>query len=259
MTVSFACFGRAARAALVAVSVAVPAGTAQAMTQPADPPAADARPVRITAQEVDASNEKAAMAYNALVSMWTREFEQNGREFFAPRLARYRGGAIGTRCGVIAPSNASYCQAANTIYFDDVFVASQAKAAGRAIGTDGDMVAVGIIAHEMGHAVAMQLGFRSRSSYDNEAIADCFAGAFAHQSEKDGSIEHGDLDEAFFGMAAAGDPDLESTGDPRIDARLAMRLASRAHGTREQRMENFRSGLDGGTKACFASMQVASR
>lgn len=248
---------RAGRAALVALFAAVP--TVSMSSTPALSYAADPTPVRVTAAEVNASNEKAAMAYGALVNMWTREFEANGREFAAPRLARYRGTPIGTRCGVIAPSNAAYCLAANTIYFDDVFLAGQAKLAAQALNTDGDMVSVGIIAHEMGHAVAMQLGYRSRSSYDNERVADCFAGAFANQSERDGSIEHGDIDEAFFGMASAADPELTPTGNARYDARLAAHVASRAHGTREQRMENFRSGLEGGSNACFATMQVASR
>lgn len=260
MNQTFASLARASRAALVACTIAA-SGVVASTAAPAVLYAAqdDPVPVRVTAADVAASNEKAAMAYGALVSMWTTEFENAGRRFVAPRLARYRGVPISTRCGVIAPSNAAYCLAANTIYFDDVFLAGQAKVAGQALSTDGDMVAVGIIAHEMGHAVAMQYGFRSQSSYDNEAVADCFAGAFAHQAEREGSIEHGDIDEAFFGMAAAGDPVLQTTGNARRDARLAAHVASRAHGTREQRMANFRSGLEGGSQTCFASMQVASR
>ena len=72
-----------------------------------------------------------------------------------------------------------YCPNNNTILYDEVFVAGMAKTASNALGTDGDMASVGVIAHEMGHAVAMQLGHASRSSYQNEATADCLAGAFA--------------------------------------------------------------------------------
>ncbi len=255
----FASYGRTSRAALLALTVAASGAAVGGTPSTLHAAQDDPTPVRVTSADVAASNEKAAMAYGALVNMWTKEFESAGRRFVAPRLARYRGTPISTRCGVIAPSNAAYCLAANTIYFDDVFLAGQAKMAGQALNTDGDMVAVGIIAHEMGHAVAMQYGFRSHNSYDNEAVADCFAGAFAHQAERDGSIEHGDLEEAFFGMAAAGDPVLEPTGNELRDARIAARVASRAHGTREQRMANFRGGLEGGSQACFASMQVASR
>jgi predicted metalloprotease len=213
-------------------------------------------PVRLTQADVAASNRKAAAAYSALVTMWTKKFQTLGANFAAPQIARYRG-AVRTRCGVMAPSNASYCFNSNTIYFDDVFLAYQAKLASQALGTDGDMVAVGIIAHEMGHAVAMQLGHRSRDSYENESTADCLAGAFARQAEADKSIEPGDIEEAFYGMAAAGDPTPESTGDARTDARLARRLARGAHGTREQRQQNFRTGLEGGGAACLNELRGA--
>ena len=43
-------------------------------------------------------------------------------------------------------------------------------------------------------------------------------GAFARQADKDGQLEPGDLNEAFLAMAAAGDPEFESTGDRRRDA-----------------------------------------
>jgi predicted metalloprotease len=154
-------------------------------------------------------------------------------------------------------SNAGYCLNDNTVYFDDVFVASQSKIAGTALKTDGDMAGVGIIAHEMGHAVAMQLGFRSRDSYGNEAVADCMAGVFARQSQEDGSLEDGDLDEAFFGMASAGDPTPEPTGNRRVDLIMAARIARGAHGTREQRMANFHAGFQQGVNACMAQMQRA--
>lgn len=40
------------------------------------------------------------------------------------------------------------------------------------------MAAVGIIAHEIGHAVAIQLAYHSRVTYTNEATADCLAGGW---------------------------------------------------------------------------------
>jgi predicted metalloprotease len=231
----------------------------------AEPPA---NPVRVTQADVDETNRKAAGAFSALVSMWTNEFGRMGEEFATPRLARYRG-VVRTACGVIAPSNASYCLAANTIYYDDVFLAAQAKIASHALSEqahaagqtrilDGDMAAVGIIAHEMGHAVAMQLGFRARDSYSNEAVADCLAGAFARHSATDGSLEDGDIDEAFFGMASAGDPTPTASGDPEHDRRIARLISRNSHGTREQRMMNFRLGLDSGSGGCLTGFSAAS-
>lgn len=213
--------------------------------------------IEVTAQDVAASNRKIAMAYSALLTMWTNDFKQIGGRFEAPRIARYRGAAY-TPCGRISPNNAEYCPQSNAIYYDEVFVAGMAKSAASSLGTDGDMTAVGIIAHEMGHAVAIQLGHESRSSYENESTADCLAGAFAQQAQHDGELEKGDLDEAFYGMSLAGDPTLRPTGNERLDARLQSRLAKQSHGTREQRMQNFRDGLEGGAKACLSEFSRLS-
>lgn len=204
----------------------------------------------LTERDVAASNDKVRMAHAALADMWSKYFREEGEHFAVPGLARYRGGAA-SACGIMRRNNAGYCPSDNTIYFDEVFVAAQAKEASAELGTDGDMAAVGIIAHEMGHAVALQLGVVSRATYGNEAIADCLAGAFAQQSARDGSLEKGDVEEALFGMAAAGDPTPQLTGDERMDRRI-MRVASvMGHGTQEQRTSNFRRGLDGGPEACL--------
>jgi len=211
---------------------------------------APTEPVRVSARDVAASNEKVAQAYGALVGMWTTDFRQIGARFAAPGIARYSGN-VRTACGVMRADNAQYCAATNTIYYDEVFVAGMAKVVASTLRTDGDMTAIGIIAHEMGHAVAMQLGYRSPRSYDNEAAADCLAGAFALQADRDGSLEAGDLDEAELGMSMAGDPTPETTGNVRYDAMVRARLARQSHGTREQRVENFRDGYDGGAGACL--------
>ena len=244
---------RATRLALVlGVTLAAPLATLAAEAPPSDP---GPRRITLTQAEVDSSNAKVKVAYAELVSMWTEEFKQLNERFTAPRLARYRA-PVRTGCGVMSPSNAGYCLIDNTVYFDDIFVAAQAKAAGSALDTDGDMAAIGIIAHEVGHAVAMQLGYRSRDSYRNESVADCLAGAFARYAEAEGKLEDGDIDEAFFGMAAAGDPDL--TGNARVDRQIGSALARDAHGTREQRTQNFNAGLKNGAGACLTELQHAA-
>jgi predicted metalloprotease len=130
-----------------------------------------------------------------------------------------------------------------------------AKVSASQLGADGDMTSVGIIAHEMGHAVAMQLGFASPTAYANEAAADCLAGAFAQHADHNGSLEKGDVEEAFFGMAAAADPTPELTGNRRLDRVILTRAAVMAHGTKEQRQENFGTGFQGGAGACFEELQ----
>ena len=205
----------------------------------------------VTESDVSASNRKVGQAYGALVAMWSADFRQLGARFTAPSIVRYRGN-VRSECGRLPANNAQYCAALNTIYFDEVFVARQARAAAEELGTDGDMAAVGIIAHEMGHAVAMQLRQMSRIPYENEAAADCLAGAFTQQTARDGSLEKGDLEEAFFGLAAAGDPTPQFTGYEQVDARIARRAAVMGHGSRDQRLANFQAGFTGGAKACLA-------
>ncbi len=206
----------------------------------------------LSAAEIAASNRKVASAYQALVAMWDERFAKLGTRFVAPGLQAYRGD-VRTSCGVMHANNAGYCTVRNAIYFDELFLAKLAGAASRQLGTDGDMAAIGVIAHEMGHAVVVQLGEDSRVPYENEAAADCLAGAFTQQSARDGSLEAGDLDEAFFGLAAAGDPTPQLTGDRRLDQRVVRRASLMGHGTREQRLANFQSGYRGGAGSCVSA------
>lgn len=231
-------FARWARSAGLAVALVA---TAAAVSAPGD----------VTPADVAASNEKVRQAYGALAIMWTSDIEQLGGRFVVPSIARYRG-TTRSACGVMPANNAVYCAARNAIYYDDIFLARQAKAAAHELGTDGDMAAVGIIAHEMGHAVAIQLRQDSPIPYENEAMADCLAGVFTRDARRNGSLEEGDLEEAFFGLAAAGDPTPEFTGDRRIDRRIATRAALMGHGSREQRLSNFSAGFERGAKACLA-------
>lgn len=240
--------GRFATAALFAASVFT-AVSAVRPVRSEDPV------IEVTARDVSASNQKIGMAFGALVTMWTNDFKQIGTQFVAPRIARYEG-AVRSPCGVIERNNAEYCPRNNAIYYDEVFVAGMEKSAARSLGTDGDMAGIGIIAHEMGHAVALQLGHEFRSSYDNESTADCLAGAFAQQAGRDGSLEKGDVEEAFYGMSLAGDPTPEATGNPRVDRMIQLRIARQSHGTKEQRTENFRAGLDGGAGACLEEFKI---
>ncbi len=237
----------------LALSLTVPASTALAAPTRPDFNATAPRAAELTERDVAASNEKVRMAYADLASMWSNGFARMHERFAVPRLLRYRGAAR-SACGIMQPNNAAYCPLENAIYYDEVFVAAQAKSAALELGTDGDMAGIGVIAHEMGHAVAIQLGFDAPRPYDNEAAADCLAGAFAQHADRNGSLKKGDVDEAFFGMAAAADPTPELTGNRRIDRVILRRAAVMAHGTREQRMENFRAGLAGGAGACFQEL-----
>jgi predicted metalloprotease len=245
--------GRVGAAALLLATFAPAQYAHAAGVEPARRPAR-VPSIEVTRRDVTASNKKVGMAYGALIQMWTDQFKRIGEHFTAPRIARYEGDNF-TACGLIRADNAEYCPDDNTIYYDEVFVAGMQKLAGNQLATDGDMAGVGIIAHEMGHAVAIQLGHESRSSYQNESTADCLAGAFTQESQRNGSLEKGDIDEAFYGISMSGDPTLRPTGNARRDAMMQAQLARYAHGTKDQRLDNFRRGLNGGPAACLADFQ----
>ena len=244
-------FGIRGRAVALALSVTLGAPTSAVWAAPVSTdPSPTARSIELTERDVAASNAKVRAAYADLATMWSRGFAQRQERFATPQLLRYRG-AVRSACGVMQPNNAAYCPRENAIYYDEVFVAAQARSAASELGTDGDMAGIGVIAHEMGHAVAMQLGYESPVAYENEAAADCLAGAFAKHADKSGSLEKGDVEEAFFGMAAAADPTPELTGNRRVDRVILTRAALMAHGTKDQRQQNFRTGFNGGAGACF--------
>ena len=236
------------RSRVIAVSLAFLSAIVGVRPVAASVPAVTA-PADVSETAISASNQKVSQAYQALVALWSRRFAELGERFAAPRLYSYRG-TVRTSCGVMSANNAAYCTARNAIYFDEAFLARLAGAASRELRTDGDMAAIGVVAHEMGHAVVSQLRADSPIPYENEAAADCLAGAFTRESQHDGSLEAGDLEEAFFGLAAAGDPPPELTGNRRIDARITARASLLGHGTREQRLSNFRSGFERGAGAC---------
>jgi uncharacterized protein len=230
------------------------AGALSAARPLAAAPVPDLAPADVSETAIAASNAKVDMAYRALVALWSRRFAELGQRFAPPALYAYRG-AVRTSCGIMQPNNAAYCTVRNAIFFDETFLARLAGAASRELRTDGDMAAIGVIAHEVGHAVVSQLRVDSRIPYENEAAADCLAGAFTRESDHDGSLEEGDLEEAFFGMAAAGDPPPALTGNRRVDARILTRAALLGHGTREQRLDNFTRGFEGGAGTCVAGLR----
>jgi predicted metalloprotease len=207
----------------LAVSLALPASAALAAPGVKDSATVAMRTGELTERDVAASNEKVRMAYSDLAAMWSHGFAQMHERFVVPRLLRYRGAARST-CGVMQPNNAAYCPLENAIYYDEVFVAAQAKQAALELGTDGDMAGIGVIAHEMGHAVAIQFGVDPPSAYENEAAADCLAGAFA-QRRPQWLAREGRRGRGVLRHGRCRRSDSELTGNRRVD-RVILRRAS---------------------------------
>jgi predicted metalloprotease len=128
-------------------------------------------------------------------------------------------------------------------------------------GAPGDFAQAYVIAHEVGHHVQNLLGIAQEvqgvrqqvSETESNALsvmmelqADCFAGLWAHHTERAQQIlEEGDIEEGLNAAAAIGDDRMQrrSQGYVVPDAFT--------HGSSEQRVRWFREGLrTGDFQAC---------
>ena len=118
-----------------------------------------------------------------------------------------------------------------------------------------------MIAHEVGHHIqtllgtsrkvrSLQQGLGEREanqlSVRLELQADCLAGIWAHHADRSRQIlEAGDVDEALRAASAIGDDALQRQATGRVVP------DSFTHGSSEQRMRWFKTGLrEGGMAAC---------
>ena len=151
---------------------------------------------------------------------WGAIFKDMGRQYAQPKLVMYRGAtrtACGTGQSVMGPF---YCPADSTVYIDLSFYDEmQSK-----LGAGGDFAQGYVIAHEVGHHVQKLLGIESkvrqlqqnasqaeanRLSVKMELQADCFAGVWGYNMQKQDYMETGDLQEALNAAEAIGDDRLQ--------------------------------------------------
>jgi hypothetical protein len=150
-----------------------------------------------------------------------------------------------------------YCPADHKVYLDlDFFEELHYQ-----FGASGDFAQAYVIAHEVGHHVQTLLGItqkvtelQSRSSRSDrnkfsvmtELQADCLAGMWAHQADKNRNIlEAGDIEE---GLNAA-----SAVGDDRIQKRMQGYVVPDGftHGSAAQRVMWFKRGFEQGNfQAC---------
>lgn len=183
---------------------------------------------------------------------WHAIFRSGGREYVEPKLVLFSG-ATRTACGVgQSAMGPFYCPADEKVYIDLAFY-DELRHRFRA---PGDFAQAYVIAHEIGHHVQKQLGIservqaaRQRASAREgnqlsvrlELQADCLAGVWAHHADRARHVlEAGDVEEALGAATAIGDDRLQ---------RQAQGYAvpdSFTHGTSEQRVQWFKTGLRGG-------------
>ncbi|AGH38373.1 protein ypfJ [Bibersteinia trehalosi USDA-ARS-USMARC-188] len=183
---------------------------------------------------------------------WGNYFRQNGMSYRQPKLVLYTG-VEATACGTgQAAMGPFYCPADERIYIDLSFYDDMRSK----MRAGGDFAFSYVIAHEVGHHIQNQLGIsqqtqqaqrnaRSKAEANKISVmvelqADCFAGVWGHQIQKEGRLDEGDVEEAFVAAQAVGDDRLQQQSTGRIIP------DSFTHGSSKQRLEWFRKGLYSG-------------
>ena len=157
--------------------------------------------------------------------------------------------ACGTQHSAVGPF---YCPGDQNVYLDLGFFHELRQR----FGAPGDFARAYVIAHEVGHHVQNLLGItrevraaqQQMSREDANALsvrvelqADCFAGVWGHHAEEARDLlEDGDIEESLGAASAIGDDTLQRRSQGHVVPE------SFTHGTSEQRMRWFRTGLESG-------------
>jgi len=182
---------------------------------------------------------------------WNAIFAENDLNYREPTLVLFTD-AVDSGCGVAQSAvGPFYCPVDETVYIDLSFY----KDLKDRFGAPGDFAQAYVIAHEVGHHVQNQLGImddvqtaQQQASSQAEANelsvklelqADCLAGVWGYHAERSRDVlESGDVEEGLNAASAIGDDRL-TQGRVSPD--------SFTHGTSQQRVDWFKTGLDTGS------------
>lgn len=184
--------------------------------------------------------------------VWDQVFASAGKKYEHPPLVIFSN-ATRTACGTgMAAMGPFYCPLDRKIYVDLTFY-DELK---RRFQAPGDFAQAYVIAHEVGHHVQTLLGIAEKVQAAKQRMeeveanalqvrmelqADCLAGVWAHLNDQvKNRLEPGDVEE---GMNAA-----SQIGDDMIQKKTQGRIVPDAftHGTSEQRVRWFKTGLQAG-------------
>ena len=198
---------------------------------------------------------------------WTKVFqEQLNAQYKPPKLVMFNG-VVNSGCGTAqAAMGPFYCPADQKVYIDTAFfkdMRTQMGITGEQNQTElsrqdqaGDFAQAYVVAHEVGHHIQTILGISeqvqqaraqaskaegNRYSVMQELQADCFAGIWAHHNQQRTQfLEQGDVEEAMDAAHKIGDDYLQKSATGQVVP------DSFTHGTSEQRMKWFQTGLKSG-------------
>lgn len=169
---------------------------------------------------------------------WDDEFRESQLRFepVAELIPYNREGEVDCGGQGLGLNNAAYCSAGDFIAYDSDWAFS-------AFRQIGDAFIFYLLGHEYAHAIQRRLDIRKQFTIQQELQADCMAGAYIGDMEKQGRLrlEDGDLDELAAGLEAVGD----DPGQPWF--------AEGAHGTARQRTQAFSNGYNDSLTACDLS------
>ncbi|MEY2933688.1 MAG: hypothetical protein RL033_4437 [Pseudomonadota bacterium] len=194
---------------------------------------------------------------------WQEQFARDGKQYSLARLQIFSK-STQSQCGLgQAAMGPFYCPNDTRVYIDLSFYEELQQS----LGAPGDFAQAYVIAHEVGHHVQHLLGTDQRvqraprSQQDGEGglsvrlelQADCYAGIWAHGTQRRELLETGDVEEALNAASKIGDDALQrqSTGTVRPE--------SFTHGSSAQRRRWFQRGFSTGQpSACdtFASSSL---
>ncbi|EKT63608.1 neutral zinc metallopeptidase [Providencia burhodogranariea] len=183
--------------------------------------------------------------------VWQSEFNKLGKKYQQPTLVIYRNGTT-TACGQgKAFMGPFYCPADSKVYIDLSFYNDMKTK----LGAGGEFAQGYVVAHEIGHHVQHLLGIEqqvrrqqqgmsqkdaNKLSVKLELQADCFAGVWGYNMNKEGILDDGDLQSALNAAQAIGDDRLQQQSQGRVIP------DSFTHGTSQQRYFWFKKGFETG-------------
>jgi predicted metalloprotease len=198
----------------------------------------------------DPSEERMVQFVSSVLDSVQSTWARNLQSYADAKLVLFRG-STPSACGLgQAASGPFYCPGDRKVYLDLGFFDQLDDQ----FGAPGDFAQAYVIAHEIGHHVQNLLGTErelrrlqsqspgqaNRLSVAMELQADCYAGVWAHDASRAGTLETGDIDEGLGAAAAVGDDRLQK------GAGQAVHPESFTHGSSAQRQRWFRQGFDSG-------------
>lgn len=229
-------------------------GGAEMVTQNR-PQQQQAQPAGRTGTPNDDIGQFVAKVLGETEDVWGKVLKQEmGKDYVRPKLVLFSG-ATNSACGFAQSAMGPfYCPNDQRVYLDTSFFRDMQ----RKLGGGGDFAYAYVIAHEIGHHVENVLGVlprvqqaQRRATSQGEAnalsvrvelMADCLAGVWAKaMNERHNNITEQDVRQALNTASAIGDDRLQK------EAQGYAVPDSFTHGSSEQRMRWFMTGMKGGS------------